>query len=53
MSSVDVEEDDPLLEYINEFVMRVHQGDRPSIDEYCQRCPEHAEELKELLEALE
>ena len=53
MSSAHAQEDDPLLEYVNEYLELVQRGGQPSIDEFCQRCAEQPDELRDLLEALD
>ena len=35
-----------------EFLDRCRRGERPSIEEYCQRCPELADEIRDVFESL-
>eukprot|EP00913_Durusdinium_trenchii_P028450 g26678.t1 len=42
----------PIEEIAEEFTSRCRSGDRPSIDEYAKRFPEHAQEIRELFPAL-
>ena len=41
--------DDLVDALAEEFLQRLRVGDQPSIAEYCQRCPERAEEIGDLL----
>jgi WD40 repeat protein/serine/threonine protein kinase/tetratricopeptide (TPR) repeat protein len=45
-------ERDPLERLAEEFVNRFRAGKRPSLDEYCQRHPELAEQIRDLFPAL-
>jgi WD40 repeat protein/serine/threonine protein kinase len=44
--------EDPLVEIADAFVEAFRQGKRPSVEEFAQRYPEHADRLRELLPAL-
>jgi len=35
-----------------EFAARFRRGERPAISEYCERNPEHAQEIRDLFPAL-
>jgi len=41
-----------LNELAEEFIERYRRGERPAIDEFESRCPEHAEEIRELFPTL-
>jgi WD40 repeat protein/serine/threonine protein kinase len=43
---------DPFGQIADEFVEAFRQGKRPSVEEFAQRYPEHAEEIREMLPAL-
>ncbi len=43
---------DPVEELAEEFAARYRRGERPSLTEYVHRCPEHADEIRELFPAL-
>ncbi|WP_435011978.1 WD40 repeat domain-containing serine/threonine protein kinase (plasmid) [Tundrisphaera lichenicola] len=45
-------ETDPLIELADEFVGRYRRGERPSLNEYADRYPEHAERIRRLFPAL-
>ena len=51
MSSSSAERD-PVECLAEEFAQRLRDGERPSVTEYAQRHPEHAEEIRELFPAL-
>ena len=44
---------DPLLDLVNDYVDRIHRGESPSIQEYCQRHPELADEIQDLFPTLQ
>ena len=50
--STDHPDTDNLDELAEEFIERYRKGERPSIAEYERRCPEHAEEIRDLFPAL-
>ena len=41
--------DELMWQLVNEFTKRVEQGETPSIEEYCQRYPNLADEIRDLL----
>ena len=43
---------DPLDAVAEEFLLRIRRGERPSVTEYCEACPEMAAEIRETLRAL-
>ena len=43
---------DPFGQIADEFVEAFRQGKRPSVEEFAQRYPEHADEIREMLPAL-
>src|SRR5438874_13490333 len=43
---------DPLGQIADEFVEAFRQGQRPSVEEFARRYPEHADEIREMLPAL-
>src|SRR4051812_22417716 len=43
---------DPLVALAEEFAERYRRGERPSLTEYTERCPEHAERINLLFPAL-
>ena len=47
------EDDAKILTLVNEFVDRTRRGDSLSIEDYCAEHPDYAEELQELLPALD
>ena len=47
------EEDARILELVNEFVDRVRDGENLSVEDYCAQHPQYAEDLAELLPALD
>ncbi|MCR9293951.1 MAG: protein kinase [bacterium] len=48
-----ISSDEPLVERIAEEILeRQRSGERPTVEEYCLRYPEHAEELRAFLPAL-
>lgn len=46
------DERDPVEELAEEFVERLRGGEHPSLTEYVNRCPERADEIRELFPAL-
>jgi serine/threonine protein kinase len=52
MSDNDRSAADPLGQIADEFVAAFRQGQRPSVEEFAQRYPEHADEIREMLPAL-
>ena len=42
----------PVDRLAEEFVERFRKGERPSLTDYIERCPEHADEIRELFPAL-
>jgi eukaryotic-like serine/threonine-protein kinase len=42
----------PVEKLAEEFAERYRRGERPSLTEYVERCPEHADEIRELFPAL-
>src|SRR3954463_11389015 len=45
-------ERDPVEQLLESFLARWRRGERPSPEEYAERCPERAEEIRELFPAL-
>jgi hypothetical protein len=43
---------DPVGAIADEFVEAFRQGERPSVEEFAQRYPEHADAIREMLPAL-
>ena len=43
---------DPLAQLAEEFAARYRRGERPSLSEYTERYPEHAERIRHLFPAL-
>src|SRR5262249_25116807 len=43
---------DPLGQIADEFVEAFRQGQRPSVEEFARRYPEHADAIREMLPAL-
>ena len=41
-----------LEDLAQEFLNRIRQGESPTLSEYVQRCPEHAEEIREIFPTL-
>src|SRR5438105_2651811 len=52
MSDDDLSSADPFGEIADEFVEAFRQGQRPSVEEFARRYPEHADEVREVLPAL-
>jgi WD40 repeat protein/serine/threonine protein kinase len=52
MSDKDPSEADPFGEIADEFVEAFRQGQRPSVEEYAHRYPEHADDIRDILPAL-
>src|SRR5215472_3888427 len=52
MNDNDLSAADPLGQIADEFVEAFRQGQRPSVEEFARRYPEHADELREVLPAL-
>ncbi len=52
MTGFDLERDD-LGELAAEFTERLRRGERPSVEEYAERCPASAEEVRELFPTIE
>ena len=51
MANMDLDRD-PIDMAAEEFCLRQRRGEHPSIDEYCQRYPEHADQIRELFPAI-
>src|SRR5262245_5876373 len=43
---------DPVEQLFESFLARLRRGERPSLEEYAARCPERADEIRELFPAL-
>src|SRR5207302_7029849 len=43
---------DPVEQLLESFLARWRKGERPSLEEYAARCPERADEIRELFPAL-
>ncbi len=43
---------DPVEQLLESFLARLRRGERPSLEEYAARCPERADEIRELFPAL-
>src|SRR5580704_8732069 len=43
---------DPFGQIADEFVEAFRQGERPSVEDFARRYPEHADEIREMLPAL-
>jgi serine/threonine protein kinase/formylglycine-generating enzyme required for sulfatase activity len=52
MSDINPSAADPFGEIADEFVEAFRRGNRPSVEEFAQRYPEHADEIREMLPAL-
>src|SRR5262245_33157133 len=52
MSENDLSAADPLGQIADEFVEALRQGQRPSVEEFARRYPEHADALRDMLPAL-
>src|SRR5262245_62216937 len=52
MSDNDPSAADPLGQIADEFVEAFRQGQRPSVEEFARRYPEHADEIRDILPAL-
>src|SRR5262249_48621519 len=52
MSDNDPSVADPFGQTAGEFVEAFRQGQRPSVEEFARRYPEHADEIREMLPAL-
>jgi WD40 repeat protein/serine/threonine protein kinase len=52
MSDNDVSSADPFGQIADEFVEAIRQGQRPSVEEFARRYPEHAADIREMLPAL-
>src|SRR5262249_2224142 len=52
MSDDDRSSADPLGQIADEFVEAFRQGQRPSVEEFARRYPEHADDIREMLPAL-
>ncbi len=52
MSDNDPSAADPFGQIADEFVEAFRQGERPSVEEFARRYPEHADEIREMLPAL-
>jgi eukaryotic-like serine/threonine-protein kinase len=52
MSDNDASAADPLGQIADEFVEAIRQGQRPSVEEFARRYPEHADEIRDMLPAL-
>ena len=51
MANMDLDRD-PIDIAAEEFCLRQRRGEHPSIDEYCQRYPKHADQIRELFPAI-
>ena len=51
MANMDLDRD-PIDMAAEEFCLRQRRGEHPSIDEYCQLYPEHADQIRELFPAI-
>ena len=47
-----IDDRDPVEALADEFIARRRKGETPSVDEYAARCPERAEEIRELFPAI-
>ncbi len=52
MSDNDLSAVDPFGQIADEFVAAFRQGQRPSVEDFARRYPEHADEIREMLPAL-
>jgi formylglycine-generating enzyme required for sulfatase activity/serine/threonine protein kinase len=52
MSEDDLSSGDPFGEIADEFVEAVRRGERPSVEEFARRYPEHADAIRDMLPAL-
>jgi WD40 repeat protein/serine/threonine protein kinase len=52
MSDNDLSAADPFGQIADEFVEALRQGQRPSVEEFARRYPEHADDIREMLPAL-
>jgi serine/threonine protein kinase/WD40 repeat protein/tetratricopeptide (TPR) repeat protein len=52
MSDTNSSAADPLGQIADEFAEAIRQGQRPSVEEFARRYPEHADEIREILPAL-
>src|SRR6516165_8121764 len=52
MSDNNPSDADPFGQIADAFVEAFRQGKRPSVEEFAQRYPEHADEIREMLPAL-
>src|SRR6516162_6893601 len=48
----DLSSADPLGQIADEFVEAIRRGQRPSVEEFARRYPEHADDIREVLPAL-
>lgn len=46
-------EDETIEQVIEDFLERLQRGERPSIEDYCQKYPALAEEIRGLLKTIE
>ena len=46
------EDDEKLVEIVDEFLESARVGDSPSLDAYCEKYPDYADQLRELVPAL-
>ena len=52
MSDNDPSVVDPFGQIADEFVEAIRQGQRPSVEDFARRYPQHADDLREILPAL-
>jgi hypothetical protein len=52
MSNDDSSSADPFGRIVDEFVEAFRQGQRPSVEEFAQRYPAHADDIRDVLPAL-
>jgi serine/threonine protein kinase/WD40 repeat protein/Flp pilus assembly protein TadD len=52
MNRNDASAADPFGQIVDEFVEAIRQGQRPSVEEFARRYPEHADEIRDVLPAL-
>ena len=43
---------DPVEQLLESFLARLRRGERPNLEDYAARCPERADEIRELFPAL-
>jgi hypothetical protein len=52
MGDNDASAADPLGQIADEFVEAIRRGQRPSVEEFARRYPQHADEIRDILPAL-